>query len=246
MEMGTPMRIIAGPCQHESLEQSQQIAEECQWVCDRYNIDYYFKASFDKANRTKLDSKRGVGIERTMEDFAKISAKTLTDVHETTQIDIVKDVVDVIQIPAFLSRQTDLIVRACETDCIVNIKKGQFLSPLDIENVLDKTQGEVWITERGTQFGYGTVVDFVGLEYMNKHYANIVFDVTHACNNRDAVPGLARAGAGLGINNFFLEVHADPDNAPSDGHAMIALKDFKDLVKQIYHCYSMSDGWRWL
>jgi 2-dehydro-3-deoxyphosphooctonate aldolase (KDO 8-P synthase) len=161
------MRIIAGPCQHESLEHSLEIAEECKRVCDLYDIEYYFKASYDKANRTSLSGKRGVGMQNTMRDFQSLKkdldVKILTDVHTEEQIEIIcdfyDDAVDVLQIPAFLCRQTDLIRAAVETGKIVNIKKGQFLAPWDVRGILSKTEGakEVWITERGTSFGYNMI-----------------------------------------------------------------------------------------
>lgn len=248
------MRVIAGPCQHETYNQSIEIAKECKRVCDKYGIDYYFKASFDKANRTSVNGKRGVGLHNTIRDFLNMKEeisglKILTDVHEKEQLIWLKDIVDVIQIPAFLCRQTDLIQAACATNMIVNIKKGQFLAPWDIEGILSKTEGarEVWITERGTSFGYNTlVVDFTGLDYMLSNFSvPIVLDATHAVQkpggngnssggNRDYVPGLARAASALGIENFFLEVHADPDNAPSDGPNMLRLEDFEKTVKDIY------------
>jgi len=259
------MRIIAGPCQHESLGQSAEIARECKRVCDKYNIDYYFKASFDKANRTSINGKRGVGLWAFKHDIFELknqlNVKTLTDVHAVDQIPFIKDVVDVIQIPAFLCRQTDLIRAACETDCIVNIKKGQFLAPWDVKGILSKTKGarEIWITERGTSFGYNTlVVDYTGIQYMlDNAGVPVVFDVTHSVQkpggqgdssggNRDYVPGLARAAAAMGVSNFFLEVHPDPDNAPSDGPNMLHLKDFEDTVKQIYHCYKIGNNWHQL
>src|SRR6056300_1205977 len=247
------MKIIAGPCQHESLEQSLEIATECKRVCDKYGIEYYFKASFDKANRSTMQGKRGVGLGQTLQDFRKIKdevgCKTLTDVHTTQQIKDIcnwfNDTVDVLQIPAFLCRQADLIQEACATDKIVNNKKGQFLAPWDVKGILSKTEGakDVWITERGTSFGYNTlVVDYTGLQYMLEHYdVPCVFDVTHAVQkpggngessggNRDYVPGLARAASAMGINNFFLEVHPDPDNAPSDGSNMLRLEDFEEVV----------------
>jgi len=252
------MRIIAGPCQHETLAQSAEIARECKRVCDRYGIEYYFKASFDKANRTSVDGKRGVGLHPFVHDILtlqdELNVKTLTDVHEVDQIQFLKDIVDVLQIPAFLCRQTDLIKAACATDCIVNIKKGQFLAPWDVKGILSKTKGarEVWITERGTSFGYNTlVVDFTGLQYMLDNYdVPIVLDATHAVQkpggkgdssggNRDYVPGLTRAGAALGITSFFMEVHADPDNAPSDGPNMIRLENFEEVVRDIIsHSYT--------
>ena len=250
------MRIIAGPCQHETLELSLQIAEECKRVCDLHNIEYIFKASFDKANRSSMQGKRGVGLNTTLNDFKEIKSvvgcKTLTDVHTVEQISHIKtffnDIVDVLQIPAFLCRQTDLIQAACATDKIVNIKKGQFLAPWDVKGILSKTDGakEVWITERGTSFGYNTlVVDYTGLMYMLTNYDNdIVFDCTHSAQkpggqgtssggNRDYVPGLARSGSALGITSFFLEVHPVPDDSPSDGPNMLRLEDFEQVVGDI-------------
>ena len=253
------MRIIAGPCQHESLEQSIEIAEKCARVCGRYGIDYYFKASFDKANRTSVNGKRGVGLHDTIKDFLAMKEeipglKILTDVHERDQIIWLKDIVDVLQIPAFLCRQTDLIQEVCKTNCIVNIKKGQFLAPWDVKGILSKTEGakEVWITERGTSFGYNTlVVDFTGLNYMLDNFdCPIVLDATHSVQkpggagdssdgNRSYVPGLCRAGSALGIDSFFLEVHPDPDNAPSDGPNMLKLENFEEVVRDIIgHSYS--------
>jgi 2-dehydro-3-deoxyphosphooctonate aldolase (KDO 8-P synthase) len=176
--------------------------------------------------------------------------KILTDVHTAQHIDLIEEwvnAVDVLQIPAFLCRQTDLIQAACRTDKIVNIKKGQFLAPWDVAGILSKTTEakEVWITERGTSFGYNTlVVDYTGLDYMLTHYDNVVFDVTHAVQkpgglgtssggNREYVPGLARAASALGIQNFFVEVHTDPDHAPSDGPNMLRIEDFESVVEQI-------------
>ena len=254
------MRIIAGPCQHEGLAQSAEIARECKRVCDKHGIEYYFKASYDKANRSSIKGKRGMGLEATLTDFLALkveyNVRTLTDVHDYVQINRIErefqDAVDVYQIPAFLCRQTDLIKAVCATDKIVNIKKGQFLAPWDVKGILSKTEGakEVWITERGTSFGYNTlVVDYTGLQYMLEHYdVPCVFDVTHAVQkpggnggssggNRDYVPGLARAASAMGIDNFFLEVHPDPDNAPSDGPNMLRLEDFERTVDDI-HRYS--------
>ena len=255
------MKIIAGPCQHESLEHSLEIANECKRVCDKYGIDYYFKASYDKANRSSANGKRGQGMRRTLDDFVKIKAQgfnTLTDFHSVFEIESMKGVeawnnaIDVIQIPAFLCRQTDLIEAACRTDKIVNIKKGQFLAPWDVKGILSKTEGakEVWITERGTCFGYNSLdVNSTGLMYMLDNYAHpIVFDCTHSAQkpggqgdssggNRDYVPGLARSGSALGIRNFFLEVHPNPAIAPSDGPNMLKLDDFERTVDDI-HRYS--------
>ena len=250
------MRIIAGPCQHETLEQSISIAETCARVCGKYDIEYYFKASYDKANRTSMSGKRGIGLAHTLKDFETMKReipglKILTDVHTNSQVDAIgayPNAVDVLQIPAFLCRQTDLIRRAVETGKIVNIKKGQFLAPWDVAGILSKCTDakEVWITERGTSFGYNTlVVDFTGLQYMLNNYdVPIVLDATHAVQkpggqgnssggNRDYVPGIARAGAAVGIDSFFMEVHADPDIAPSDGPNMIRLENFEGVVEDI-------------
>ena len=254
------MRIIAGPCQHEGLAQSAEIARECKRVCDKYGIEYYFKASYDKANRSSMQGVRGMGLEATLTDFlalkVTLGVKTLTDVHDCVQLNRIerefKDAVDVYQIPAFLCRQTDLVQAACATDKIVNIKKGQFLAPWDMKGILSKCEDakELWITERGTSFGYNNlVVDYTGLMYMLDTYEHdIVFDVTHSVQkpgglgsssggNRDYVPGLARAGSALGIQSFFLEVHPDPDLAPSDGPNMLRLDDFERTVDEI-HRYS--------
>jgi 2-dehydro-3-deoxyphosphooctonate aldolase (KDO 8-P synthase) len=250
------MRIIAGPCQHESLEQSLEIANHCSDICKKYGVEYIFKASFDKANRTSSSGKRGLGLRPTFIDFVEMKAKIrdlqiLTDFHTVEQIRETKNypgLVDVIQIPAFLCRQTDLIRSAVETGKVVNIKKGQFLAPWDVKGILSKTEGakEVWITERGTSFGYNTlVVDFTGLDYMLGTFdVTIFFDATHSVQkpggdgnssggNRDYVPGLARAASALGVQNFFLEVHSNPDLAPSDGPNMLHIDDFENVVEDI-------------
>ena len=250
------MRIIAGPCQHESLAQSAAIAKECKRVCDKLGIEYYFKASYDKANRTSANGIRGMGMDATLTDFLAIkkqyNVKTLTDVHDVTQVNAIanqyNDAVDVLQIPAFLCRQTDLITAACATDKVVNIKKGQFLAPWDMQGVLSKTTDakEVWVTERGTSFGYNTlVVDYSGLDWMLRNLdVPVVYDCTHSAQkpggkgsssggNRDLVPGFARSGSAFGISNFFLEVHELPDNAPSDGPNMLQLDKFEEVVSDI-------------
>ena len=254
------MRIIAGPCQHEGLAQSAEIAKECKRVCDKYGIEYYFKASYDKANRSSLGGERGQGMAPTLTDFlalkVTLGVKTLTDVHDYVQVARIerefKDAVDVYQIPAFLCRQTDLVQAVCATDKIVNIKKGQFLAPWDMHGILSKCDEakELWITERGTSFGYNNlVVDFTGIDYMLSNFdMPVVFDATHSVQkpggngdssggNRDYVPGLLRAASALGVRDFFIEVHADPDNAPSDGPNMLRLDDFERTVDEI-HRYS--------
>ena len=252
------VKIIAGPCQHESIGKSGEIADHCKEVCDKYGAEYYFKASFDKANRTSLDGERGLGLYATHHAFIDLKheipgLKILTDVHTVDQIRALSyqgsgHAVDVLQIPAFLCRQTDLIVEACKTEKIVNIKKGQFLAPWDIAGILSKTKQarEVWITERGTSFGYNNlVVDFTGMQYILDNYdVPLVFDCTHSVQkpggqgnssggNRDYVPALSRAASAMGVSNFFLEVHPDPDNAPSDGPNMLKLEDFDQVVENI-------------
>ena len=251
------MRIIAGPCQHESVEQSLEIARECKRVCDTLDIDYVFKASFDKANRTSMKGQRGKGLDVTLEAFRTLkleiaSLQTLTDVHDVQQVNTIKDIyddaVDILQIPAFLCRQTDLIRACVKTGKIINIKKGQFLAPWDIKGILSKTDGakRVWITERGTSFGYNTlVVDFTGMAYMLDNFgADIVFDATHSVQkpgglggssdgNRSYVLPLAKAAAAIGIRSFFIEVHKDPKVAPSDGPNMLHLDDFEKVASDI-------------
>jgi len=257
------MRIIAGPCQHESFEQSLTIAQHCKRVCDTHGIEYYFKASYDKANRTSGDSPRGRGMRATMNDFVELKnqipdLKILTDFHSVFDITAWSGVdawvlaVDVIQIPALLCRQTDLISAACSTNKIVNIKKGQFIAPWDTTNIVNKAHDskETWITERGTCFGYNNIiVDYTGIQYMLDNVdADLVFDVTHSVQkpgarggssggNSDSVLGLARSSSALGVENFFLEVHPDPMNAPSDGDCMLELELFERCVNEInrYH-----------
>jgi len=254
------MRLICGPCQHESLEQSLEIAETVKRTCDRLSIEFIFKASFDKANRSSISGKRGVGFEQTMKDFLvikkELGVQTLTDFHSEQQItDMMfdyngdfREAVDVIQIPAFLCRQTDLLRAACMTGKIVNIKKGQFLAPWDVAGILTKTKDakEVWITERGTSFGYNNlVVDFTGIQYMLDNYDHsIVMDATHAVQkpgglggssggNREYASTIAKAAAAIGITNFFIETHPNPSQAPSDGPNMIKLCDLPILIEQL-------------
>lgn len=246
------MKIIAGPCQYENIDISLEIAETCRDVCNKYSIDYIFKASFDKANRTSSTGKRGVGLEECLNGFKiikdQLNVKITTDIHETYQASLIKDHVDIIQIPAFLSRQTDLILSAISTGRIINIKKGQFMAPWDINGILSKCSDaeEVWVTERGVSFGYNNlVVDFSGLDYMIKNFdVPIFFDVTHSVQkpslekdssggDRELVPGLARAASAMGIDNFFFEVHPNPNESPSDGPNSIYLSKFEELVHQI-------------
>ena len=263
--MGNNMKIIAGPCQHETIDQSLEIAKECKRVCDKYGYDYYFKASYDKANRTSINSERGRGMMPTLAEIEMVKSKLpglkyLTDVHSVHSVHTIeaspyRNVVDVYQIPAFLCRQTDLITAAAAIGKPMNVKKGQFLAPWDASHIIEKAKAiksniDIWITERGTSFGYNQlVVDFTGIQYMLKHLSvPIIFDATHSVQrpggeglssggDRTLVGGLCRAASALGVTNFFLEVHPDPDNAPSDGPNMIKLNDFERVIDDI-HRYS--------
>ncbi len=256
------MILIAGPCVIESRESVMRIAEALKIYEEREDIDFYFKASFDKANRTSLESFRGPGLEEGMRIFEAVKStfgyKTLTDVHESHQVPIVSEVVDVLQIPAFLCRQTDLLVAAAKTDRIVNIKKGQFMVPADMRfSVLKvlKTRGYdiadyatsrdagVWLTERGSTFGYGNlVVDMRALPIM-REFAPVVFDATHSVQmpgqggktggDSSFVPYLARAAAAVGVDGFFFETHFDPSRALSDGPNMVTLQTLEAIVEQI-------------
>jgi 2-dehydro-3-deoxyphosphooctonate aldolase (KDO 8-P synthase) len=242
-------KVIAGPCQHESLEHSLKVIEWCKTIAFNKGFEYYFKTSFDKANRTSIHSKRGLGLEQTLIDFAEMKSQIpklniLTDVHERDQIRKVAGLVDVIQIPAFLCRQTDLIREACDSGCIVNIKKGQFLSPWEVDGIISKTEGakEVWITERGTSFGYNNlVVDMRSLHIMKEAGYTVIFDGTHSVQapggqgtssggNRNHVEPLCRAAVAVGVDGLFMEVHNDPDNAPSDGPNMLTFSMYNDVM----------------
>ena len=244
------MKIIAGPCQLE--RNSLGVARYCQNMAEKYGLEFYFKASFDKANRTSLRSERGVGLESAMIIFDEIKAelgcKIVTDIHTTGQAALIKSSVDVLQIPAFLCRQTDLLLAAKNTGKIVNVKKGQFLAPWDVAGIISKIGDEnVWITERGTSFGYNTLVnDFTGLQYIADSYSTpLIFDATHSVQkpggngtssggNRDYVPALVRAAvATKNVDGIFVEVHPDPDNAPSDGPNSLNLPQFEMVCRDI-------------
>ena len=249
--------VIAGPCQIESVDQGNIIATVCKAVCEKYGYDYYFKSSFDKANRTSISGHRGLGLKEGIDAIFKVSqqvqVKTCVDFHDVEQIRLCEDwgwLPDIIQIPAFLCRQTDLLLAAVKTGKLVNIKKGQFLAPWDVEGILSKTKNvphdDVWITERGTSFGYNTlVVDFTGICYLLDTYDNpVVFDATHSVQrpggngatsggNRQYAHRLAKAAKAVGVDNFFFEVHDDPDNAPSDGPNALYLSDFENVVQSL-------------
>ncbi len=245
--------IIAGPCQLESRAHAFDMAGALKEACDKAGVGLIYKTSFDKANRTSANSERGLGLERALPIFADIRSKfglpVLTDVHERDQCAAVAQAVDILQIPAFLSRQTDLLVAAAHTGRIVNVKKGQFLSPWDMKNVIAKITGagnpNVLVTERGVSFGYNTLVsDMRALPIMAGFGAPVVFDATHSVQvpggqgdrsggDRAMVPYLARAAAAVGVAAIFMEVHQDPDHAPSDGPNMVRLKDFPALLQQL-------------
>ncbi len=258
------MILIAGPCVLESRDTVMRIAESLSKYHEDCTKDFYFKASFDKANRTSLDSFRGPGIDEGLKMLQEVKEqfgyKLLTDVHDYTQPKAVAEVVDVLQIPAFLCRQTDLLVASAKTGAIVNIKKGQFLAPQAMEHSVKKvlkTRGfdgeasyenaqkyDVWLTERGTTFGYGNlVVDMRSLKQM-REFAPVIFDATHsvqqpassgATSGGDStlVPYLARGAAAVGVDGFFFETHFDPTIALSDGPNMIELKRLDSLIEQI-------------
>jgi len=245
--------IIAGPCVLEDLETALFIAETLKGLTQKYGFNYLFKASFDKANRTSLFSYRGPGLEKGLEWLATIKEKCqvpiTTDVHETWQVKPVSEVVDVIQIPAFLCRQTDLLLEAGKTGRIVNVKKGQFLSPWDTKYIVEKlrhTQAkEVWLTERGTCFGYrNLVVDFRSLPVMKQYADRVIFDATHSVQlpggaegksggERHFVPYLIRAAVACGVDGVFMEVHPEPEKALCDGPNSIPLKDLENIFIQI-------------
>ena len=257
-----PLILIAGPCVIESRETTLRIAEALQTYHNNPAIDFYFKASFDKANRTSLESYRGPGLEEGMRLFEEIHThfgyQTLTDIHESRQVPTVAEQVDVLQIPAFLCRQTDLLVAAAKTDRTVNIKKGQFMVPEDMRySVLKvlKTRGfdtadhetsrraKVWLTERGSTFGYGNlVVDMRSLPIMRR-FAPVIFDATHSVQmpgqggktggDRRFVPTLAQAAAAAGVDGFFFETHVDPDHALSDGPNMVSLDNLEKIVETV-------------
>jgi 2-dehydro-3-deoxyphosphooctonate aldolase (KDO 8-P synthase) len=248
-----PLALIGGPCVIESEDFTLKMADEIRQVCDRLSIPFIFKSSFDKANRTSINSFRGQAIDEGLEILQKVKDKigvpVLTDIHESSQAAIAAQVVDVLQIPAFLCRQTDLLVAAAETGRTVNVKKGQFLAPWDMKNVVRKLEmsgaKNILLTERGTSFGYNAlVVDYRSLPQMREFGYPIVFDATHSVQmpggqgdksggQRHFVPTLARAAAAVGIDALFMEVHEDPDNAPSDGPNMIPLAQLEAVLRPI-------------
>ena len=246
--------LIAGPCQLENEAHAIKISTELKKITSDLGINFIYKTSFDKANRTSLKGKRGMGLEKSLPIFDKIKKEIgvpiLTDVHTIEQCSIVSDHVDVLQIPAFLCRQTDLLIAAAKTGKIINVKKGQFLAPWDMANVIKKIEDSgnknILITERGASFGYNTLVsDMRALPIMSKFSFPIVFDATHSVQQpgglgetsggqREFVEYLARAAVAVGVAGVFIETHQDPDNAPSDGPNMVPLDKLENLLSQLF------------
>ncbi|MED5243403.1 3-deoxy-8-phosphooctulonate synthase [Priestia sp. LL-8] len=248
-----PFVLIAGPCMIESEELVFQTASAIQEITSKLNIPFVFKASFDKANRSSIYSDRGPGIEKGLEILAKVKetfgVPVTSDIHDASQAELAGEVLDIIQIPAFLCRQTDLLVAAAKTGKIINVKKGQFLAPWDMKNVVVKLKEsgceQILLTERGSTFGYNNlVVDMRSLPTMRELGAPVVFDATHSVQipggngtstggKREFVPYLSRAAMAVGVDALFAEVHPDPDNALSDGPNMIKLHELEEVLKPI-------------
>ena len=256
---GHPLVVIAGPCVIDSRDLMLQIAEQLKKVCERLNLPLIFKASFDKANRTSLNSYRGVGLEKGLNILDEVR-KTFdlivtTDIHLPQQATAVGEVCQLLQIPAFLARQTDLLVAAAETGCAVNVKKGQFMAPWDMKHVVGKLEGSgcrsIMLTERGTFFGYGSLVnDMRSLPAMASLGVPVVFDATHSVQqpsaaggktggDREMVEPLARAAVAMGCDAVFLETHPDPDRSPSDGPNMLPINRMEALLAQLKQVHEL-------
>ena len=256
------LSLIAGPCQMESREHAFMMAGALSELCNKLGLGLVYKSSFDKANRTSLSGKRGIGLEKAMEIFSDLKKEfgfpVLTDIHTEEQCALVAPTVDILQIPAFLSRQTDLLVAAAKTGRAINVKKGQFLAPWDMKNVLAKfTESgnpNVMLCERGASFGYNTLVsDMRSLPIMASLGAPVVFDATHSVQQpggqggstggqREFVETLARAAVAVGVAGLFVETHEDPDNAPSDGPNMVHLKDMPRLLEKLLAFDAIAKG----
>jgi len=248
-----PIAVFAGPCQMESRAHALETATALKEIAGRLGVGLVYKTSFDKANRTSLSGKRGIGLDGALAVFAEIretlGLPVVTDVHEAGQCARVAEVVDVLQIPAFLCRQTDLLIAAAKTGRVVKVKKGQFLAPWDMKNVVAKITASgnpnVLVTERGASFGYNTlVVDMRSLPIMAEIGCPVIFDATHAVQqpggqgtssggDRRFVPPLARAAVAVGVAGLFIETHQDPDRAPSDGPNMVPLREFEGLIAEL-------------
>jgi len=248
-----PFTLIAGPCQTESRDHSMMMAENIKKITDKLGINFIYKSSFDKANRTSNQGKRGLGLDKTLPIFEEVKktfgCPILTDIHNEAQCEAVKNSVDIIQVPAFLCRQTDLLRAAANTGLVVNIKKGQFLAPWDANNIVAKMDDfgnkKILLTERGVSFGYNTLVsDMRSLAIMAKTGCPVVFDGTHSVQQpggqggasggqREFVETLSRAAVSVGIAALFTEVHQDPDNAPSDGPCMLELHNLEKILSKL-------------
>ena len=249
----SPFTLIAGPCQLENEKHALDVASELKKITTKLGIGLIYKTSFDKANRTSLKGKRGAGLDASLPVFDKIKKELkvpiLTDIHNSEQCSLVANHVDVLQIPAFLCRQTDLLIAAAKTNKIINVKKGQFLAPWDMVNVTKKISDSgnenILVTERGASFGYNTLVsDMRSLPIMAKNGYPVIFDATHSVQQpggqgetsggqREFVEHLARAAVAVGVAGVFIETHQDPDNAPSDGPNMVPLNKLENLLKQL-------------
>ncbi|MFA7413744.1 MAG: 3-deoxy-8-phosphooctulonate synthase [Rhizobium sp.] len=254
--------LIAGPCQMESRDHAFMVAGRLSELCRELGLGLVYKSSFDKANRTSLSAERGMGLEKALEVFADLKKEfgfpVITDIHTEEQCALVAPVVDVLQIPAFLCRQTDLLVAAARTGRAINVKKGQFLAPWDMKNVLNKINASgnpnVLLCERGVSFGYNTLVsDMRALPIMAETGAPVIFDATHSVQQpggqggssggeRKFVETLARAAAAVGVAGLFIETHEDPDNAPSDGPNMVSLKDMARLLETLLAFDAVAKG----
>ncbi|HSZ59400.1 MAG TPA: 3-deoxy-8-phosphooctulonate synthase [Tepidisphaeraceae bacterium] len=262
--MSSPLIIIAGPCVIESAELCFTVARHVKGICEKLGLTYIFKASFDKANRSSNASFRGPGLtdglvvlERVKRD---LGVQVLTDVHETGQVPVAAKVVDILQVPAFLARQTDLLVACGQSGRAVNIKKGQFMSPQEMGNAVEKVRGAggktVFLTERGTFFGYNRLVnDFTGLAVMKHFGCPVIFDITHSTQqpaglgtqtggNPQYSPLLARAAVAAGVDGLFLECHPDPKNAKSDAATMLSLNDVEPLLTQAKQLADLRQSWQ--
>ena len=248
-----PFTLIAGPCQLESEAHAIKISSELKKITKELRINFIYKTSFDKANRTSLKGKRGLGLDKSLPIFDKIRKEIgvpiLTDVHEIHQCKDIEEIVDIIQIPAFLCRQTDLLIAAANTKRVINVKKGQFLAPWDMKNVLDKIlnngNDQILLTERGTSFGYNTLIsDMRARPQMSSFGYPIVFDATHSVQQpgglgltsggqREFVPTLSRAAVSVGVSGLFIEVHENPDKAPSDGPNMLKISELEPLLAKL-------------
>jgi 2-dehydro-3-deoxyphosphooctonate aldolase (KDO 8-P synthase) len=257
-----PLAVIAGPCVIESKESALRHAAALKERADRVGVPYIFKASYDKANRSSVDSFRGLGLEKGLAILAEVKAKigvpVLTDVHESAQVAAVRDVADILQIPAFLCRQTDFVAAVARSGRVVNVKKGQFLAPWDMRHVIDKILAtgnqQILVTERGASFGYNNLVsDMRALVVMREMGYPVVFDATHSLQlpgglgnasggERKYIPALARAGVATGIDALFMEVHENPDQALSDGPNSLALENFEALLRKVKEIDALVKG----